>query len=66
MHLTADDLYENKMADEVIDEPLGGASFDPVSVYDALDKAIYKNLKELQKMSPSQLAADRHRKFRRI
>ncbi|MDD5955882.1 MAG: acetyl-CoA carboxylase carboxyltransferase subunit alpha [Lachnospiraceae bacterium] len=66
MHLTADDLYQNKMADEVIDEPLGGASFDPVSVYDALDKAIYRNLKELQKMSPSQLAADRHRKFRRI
>ncbi|MDD6550528.1 MAG: acetyl-CoA carboxylase carboxyltransferase subunit alpha [Lachnospiraceae bacterium] len=66
MHLTADDLYQNKMADEIIEEPLGGASFDPVSVYDALDKAIYKNLKELQKMSPSQLAADRHRKFRRI
>ena len=66
MHLTADDLYQNKMADEVIDEPLGGASFDPVTVYDALDTAIYKNLKELEKMSASQLVADRHRKFRRI
>ncbi|MQN01804.1 MAG: acetyl-CoA carboxylase carboxyltransferase subunit alpha [Lachnospiraceae bacterium] len=66
MHLTADELYQNKMADEIIDEPLGGASFDPVTVYDELDRAIYRNLKELQKMSPSQLLADRHRKFRRI
>ena len=66
MHLTAEDLYQAKMADEIIEEPLGGAAFDPVSVYDACDKAIYKNLKELMRMSPNQLVADRHRKYRKI
>ncbi|MDD6428605.1 acetyl-CoA carboxylase carboxyltransferase subunit alpha [Candidatus Weimeria sp. HCP3S3_B5] len=66
MHLTADDMYKDKMADEIIAEPAGGASSDPVSVYDALDKAIERNLKELVRMSPRELVADRHRKFRKI
>lgn len=66
MHLTADDMYKDGMADEIIPEPAGGASADPVSVYDAMDKAIYKNLKELMKMSPREIVADRHRKFRKI
>lgn len=66
MHLTADDMYRDGMADEIIPEPAGGASADPVSVYDAMDKAIYKNLKELMKMSPREIVADRHRKFRKI
>ena len=66
MKLTAADLYENGIVDEVIPEPRGGAQTDPVSVYRSIEDAIARHLTPLMKMSPKEITADRHKKFRKL
>ncbi|MCR4869377.1 MAG: acetyl-CoA carboxylase carboxyltransferase subunit alpha [Lachnospiraceae bacterium] len=66
MKMTSYDLYENGIVDEVIPEPLGGAQTDPTSIYRSIDEAIYRHLKALLKMSPKEVRADRHKKFRKL
>ena len=66
MKLTAADLYENGIVDEVIPEPRGGAQTDPVSVYRSIEDAIARHLAPLMKMSPKEITADRHKKFRKL
>ena len=64
MKLTAADLLELKVIDEVIPEPEGGAHTDPQAVYRALDEVLVKELAVLSRMSGSALAAARYKKFR--
>lgn len=64
MKLTADDIREAHVADEVIPEPLGGGQENPKRLYGSMDMAIEKNLSALMAMSPGELLRDRRRKFR--
>ncbi len=64
MKLTADDIREAHVADEVIPEPLGGGQENPRRLYGSMDMAIEKNLSALMAMSPGELLRDRRRKFR--
>ncbi|MBQ9549224.1 MAG: acetyl-CoA carboxylase carboxyltransferase subunit alpha [Lachnospiraceae bacterium] len=64
MKLTADDIREANVADEVIPEPLGGGQENPKRLYGSMDMAIEKNLSALMAMSPGELLRDRRRKFR--
>ena len=66
MKLTAQDLKEGGVIEQVIAEPDGGAQADPRALFAQVDKALQKNLEELCGMSAAQLREQRYEKFRRI
>ncbi len=66
MKLTAQDLKEGGVIEQVITEPDGGAQADPGALFAQVDKALQKNLEELCGMSAAQLREQRYEKFRRI
>ena len=63
---TAKDLFELKVIDEIIDEPLEGAHKDPEYAAGILKQAILKNLEVLVKMPVEKLLAGRYEKFRNM
>ena len=64
MKITAKDLKELEIIDEIIKEPEGGAQNNPKEVYKNLEKNILKNLKELLKKDKNKLIEERYDKFR--
>ena len=66
LKLTAKDLYEMKVIDEVVPEPAGGAHRDPPKSAENLGKALRKHLGELTELSPDELVQDRYQKFRAL
>ena len=64
LKLTAEKLFELKIADEIIKEPIGGAHKNYEAAAEFLAKALDDNLKELTKMSPAELKEQRYQKFR--
>lgn len=64
LKITADHLIKNKLADEMITEPQGGAHTNPQAAADQLKKAILKNLAELEKLTEEELMNARYDKFR--
>ena len=66
LHLTSSDLLELGVADEVVEEPNGGAHQDFPEAARLLKLAILRHLAELQKLTPEQLREDRYNRFRRL
>jgi acetyl-CoA carboxylase carboxyl transferase subunit alpha len=66
LKLTAQDLKELKIIDDIIPEPLGGAHRDPELVAKRLKEYILKAMEALQGKSPAKLVEDRYKKIRRI
>ena len=66
MKVTARDLLEFGVIDEVISEPLGGAHRDPKKAADLLGKAVRKHLTQLKALEPDALVEDRYKKFRAL
>jgi len=66
LRLTAKDLLEMGIVDEIIPEPLGGAHRDPARMAATIKEAILRNLKELLAQPIEKLLKDRYEKFRRI
>lgn len=66
MKITADDLLQLGVVDEVVAEPIGGAHQDWRETADNLKEAILSNLEELEKVPVDQLVAARYSKFRAI
>ena len=66
MKLTAKDLLNLKIIDEIIDEPLGGAHRDPESVAENIKNSIIKNLKSFENFSKEQVYDHRKAKFLKI
>lgn len=64
LKLTARDLIELKVIDEVIPEPLGGAHRNPEEAAKNIGVALQKHLAILTKKTPTQLQADRFAKYR--
>jgi acetyl-CoA carboxylase carboxyl transferase subunit alpha len=65
MKMTAKDLYDFKVIDEIIKEPEeGGAEKDVAKVADALKKSILKYIKQLQETPIDELVEKRYQKFR--
>lgn len=64
LKLTARDLIELKVVDEVIPEPLGGAHRNPEEAAKNIRVALQKHLAILTKKTPTQLQADRFAKYR--
>lgn len=63
LKLTANDLLEMGVIDEIVSEPTGGAHNDPETTYQELGKAIARNLAELDKMTTKKLLQARIAKF---
>ena len=64
LKLTAPDLIELGIADEIVPEPLGGAHADPAGAAELVREALLKNLAQLKKLTPQQLLDQRYGKFR--
>ena len=66
LKLTANDLYELGIIDDVIKEPLGGAHRNPQEIANNIKKKIIKYLDELEKVPKKELLEKRYEKFRKI
>ena len=63
LKLTATDLLDLGLVDEVIAEPLGGAHADPEGTKDVLGEALRRNIEELAKIDPKKLIPLRAKKY---
>ena len=59
LKLTAQDMKKNKLVDKIIKEPLAGAHSDKANTYKIVKKEIISSLKELKKLSTTQLIKKR-------
>tara|TARA_B100001094_G_scaffold328940_1_gene390535 strand:+ start:2283 stop:3380 length:1098 start_codon:yes stop_codon:yes gene_type:complete len=66
MKLSAKDLLELKIIDEIIPEPIGGAHRDKDIILKNIRVSISKNLELFQTMSSSEIFNDRKNKFLKI
>jgi acetyl-CoA carboxylase carboxyl transferase subunit alpha len=66
LKLTAKDLMELKLVDEIIPEPLGGAHRDHAKAATTLKDAVLKHLRELMELTTDQILDQRYAKFRAI
>jgi acetyl-CoA carboxylase carboxyl transferase subunit alpha len=66
MKVTAPDLLELGVVDEIVREPLGGAHGAPEEAANAVGEAIARALPPLEKMSADQILEARYRKFRAL
>ena len=66
MKLTAQDLKEFNVIDDIIPEPVGGAHQNPKAIFKTVDKHLKKELEQYLKMSPEELSKHRYKKFRNI
>ena len=64
LKITAKDLLELGLVDEIIPEPLGGAHNDPKTTAESLKKHLLANLETLQKLSVEERLKQRYAKFR--
>ena len=64
LKITAKDLLELKLADEVIAEPLGGAHNDPLAAAAAFKECVLKHLEVLLALSVEERLRQRYAKFR--
>lgn len=66
LKLTAQDLFQMRVIDEVVEEPIGGAHRDPRRAAELLKDAITRNLGEVTSMEPDDLVKLRYEKFRKL
>jgi len=66
LKLTAQDLLDLGLIDEIIVEPLGGAHRDPQAMAQTIKASLTKYLKELSALAPDKLIEARYEKYRKI
>ena len=66
LKITAQDLLELKIIDEIIPEPPGGAHADQEATAAAVGEALLRNLDELRRLKPDKLVRRRREKFLRM
>ncbi len=66
MKLSAKDLYDLKIIDEIIQEPLGGAHRDRSLILKNVRESILKNLNSFKEMSAEEIFDQRKNKFLKI
>ncbi len=64
LKITANDLLELGLVDEIVPEPLGGAHNDPRTTGETLKKALLQNLDLLRELSVEERMKQRYAKFR--
>jgi len=66
LRITAPDLLEFGVIDEIIPEPLGGAHIDHAAAATALQEALVSALDDLRRVKPDKLVRRRREKFLRM
>ena len=66
LRITAPDLYELRVIDEIVPEPPGGAHADHAATAAALQGALVRQLEELRHLKPDKLVRRRREKFLRM
>jgi acetyl-CoA carboxylase carboxyl transferase subunit alpha len=66
LRLTAKDLHEMKLIDEIVREPLGGAHRNPEETAETVKAALKRHWKELQGTPREEIIARRYDKFRNV
>lgn len=66
LQLTAAGAHRLKLIDSIIDEPSGGAHRELAAVAQSIKHTLQHDLKELTRLSPAQLQAQRAEKFRAV
>jgi acetyl-CoA carboxylase carboxyl transferase subunit alpha len=66
LKITAKDLKNLRILDQILPEPLGGAHADSVRAAQVLKEAILKNLHQLQLLPSTELRSLRYAKFRQM
>lgn len=66
LKITAKDLEELGMIDEIVPEPEGGAHLDHEAAAGLLDRVLDRSLREVSRIAPAQLLEQRYEKFRRM
>ena len=66
MRLTAKDLYDLKIIDKIIKEPLEVTDEDFDKITKKIRKEIISNINELQQLSEEEIVQNRYEKFRNI
>ena len=66
MKLSAKDLLELQIIDEIIEEPLGGAHRDKNFMLENLKKSLSNNLENFKSMTSDEIFNDRKNKFLRV
>jgi len=64
LKITAPHLIENRLADEIVPEPAGGAHMDHKAAAENLKAVLLRHLEELSELSAEQLMKSRYEKFR--
>lgn len=66
LKITAPDLFQMKVIDEVVEEPIGGAHRDPRRAAELLKEAVTRNLAEIKNIPIEELVKLRYEKFRNL
>jgi acetyl-CoA carboxylase carboxyl transferase subunit alpha len=66
LKITAPDLLEMKLIDEIVPEPEGGAHLDHAAAAQLLDAVLVRSLEQLSKLSEKELLDRRYAKFRHM
>jgi acetyl-CoA carboxylase carboxyl transferase subunit alpha len=66
MKITARDLKQHEIVDEVLDEPLGGAHNEPETAIESVGAALERVLPDLQNTDPASLVKRRYERYRRV
>ena len=63
LKLTSEDMFKNKLVDNIIKEPEGGAHYNPEEIYARVRETIIKDIKSLSKLDPQKRIEKRSEKF---
>ncbi|RZS93224.1 acetyl-CoA carboxylase carboxyltransferase subunit alpha [Aquimarina brevivitae] len=63
LKLTAKDMKKQKLIDEIVKEPLGGAHTDREKAFAIVRDRIFENFQELKNLSPEELVESRMEKY---
>ncbi|MGC2422494.1 MAG: acetyl-CoA carboxylase carboxyltransferase subunit alpha [Candidatus Acidiferrales bacterium] len=66
LKITASNLLELKLIDEIVPEPEGGAHTDHAAAAQLLDPVLTRSLDELSRLTPQELLDQRYEKYRRM
>ena len=66
LRITAPDLFELRVIDEIIPEPAGGGHADHETTASAVQQTLLKQLDELRRLKPDKLVRRRREKFMRM
>jgi acetyl-CoA carboxylase carboxyl transferase subunit alpha len=66
LKITAQDLFQMKIADEVVEEPIGGAHRDPRRAAELLKESIVRNFADIRALPLPDLLRQRYERVRRI